>query len=142
MTQTNSKCLSATGCRTAREASKGFCEGAYQCLCLKGTLVICRIFFGEYLLFESEVIHHSHAHYQPARRCTMVELQYLLFEMCLCLFFVFPRGSTHISTHQVYISCCFRAVFAYQPGTCQEEQGQRDQGGDEGLETHGKFHLV
>ena len=71
----------ATGIRTVTKANKGFCEGASQYLCLQGSYIYDFAMFGEYLLFESAVvIRHSHAYYQLALRCTVDELQYLLFD--------------------------------------------------------------
>ena len=72
------------------------------------------LMFGEYLLFELEVvIRHSHAYYQLALRCTVVELQYLLFDAFF--FEKNPRGKLLYARIKHMLLC---SAFACQPGIC------------------------
>ena len=85
------------------------------------------LIFGEYLLFESAVvIRHSHAYYQLAMRCTLVELQYLLFDGFCC--FVFQRAIRQcLPTNQALAK-------KINAADIEEEIG--------GLETHGSVPTV
>jgi len=75
------------------------------------------LMFGEYLLFELEVvIRHSHAYYQLALRCTVVELQYLLFD---AFFLKKIQGVNYgklLYARIKHMLLC--SAFACQPGIC------------------------